>query len=206
MQKITAIQKMVEWLEIETKKAREYCDNKIGAFLPQPFITCLEKARSLAAEEPAPPADSELADDLNELCNFHEKNEVEPEHIKHNKFWIGFIRAALSRYPVVKQEKLENMPDYLDYDAGLLNDYGGGKVEWWQDYIRHELERCNDHWKEFISLHQEESLADKRDLAMAAELMRVIKMSKIIRISQPSIREIEAILNRYGYSDCRGGK
>ena len=25
------------------------------------------------------------------------------------------------------------------YDAGLLNDFGGGNVEWWQDYIRFGL-------------------------------------------------------------------
>jgi len=33
------------------------------------------------------------------------------------------------------------------YDAGLLSDYGGGNVEWWQDYLRAEIERCNDHWE-----------------------------------------------------------
>ncbi len=32
------------------------------------------------------------------------------------------------------------------YDAGLLNDYGGGNVAWWQDYIRAELERSHDHY------------------------------------------------------------
>lgn len=30
------------------------------------------------------------------------------------------------------------------YDAGLLNDYGGGNVDWWQDYIRAELGRAHD--------------------------------------------------------------
>jgi len=30
------------------------------------------------------------------------------------------------------------------YDAGLINDFGGGNVEWWQDYIRAEIERAND--------------------------------------------------------------
>ena len=30
------------------------------------------------------------------------------------------------------------------YDAGLLNDWGGGNVEWWQDYLRAEIERSND--------------------------------------------------------------
>lgn len=33
------------------------------------------------------------------------------------------------------------------YDAGLLNDYGGGKVEWWQDYIRSELSRAHDFYQ-----------------------------------------------------------
>ena len=30
------------------------------------------------------------------------------------------------------------------YDAGLLSDHGGGDVEWWQDYIRAELDRAHD--------------------------------------------------------------
>ena len=33
------------------------------------------------------------------------------------------------------------------YDAGLLNDYGGGDVEWWQNYIRDELERAHDFYQ-----------------------------------------------------------
>jgi len=34
----------------------------------------------------------------------------------------------------------------MAYDAGLLNDYGGGNVEWWQDYIRTELDRSHDYY------------------------------------------------------------
>lgn len=30
------------------------------------------------------------------------------------------------------------------YDAGLLNDFGGGDVSWWQDYIRDELARAHE--------------------------------------------------------------
>ena len=37
------------------------------------------------------------------------------------------------------------------YDAGLLSDYGGGNVEWWQDYLRAEIERCNDHYEAEIA-------------------------------------------------------
>ena len=37
-----------------------------------------------------------------------------------------------------------------DYDSGLLNDWGGGNVQWWQDYIRSEVGRCNDYWRSHI--------------------------------------------------------
>lgn len=43
--------------------------------------------------------------------------------------------------PVVPAEGL------ADYDAGLLNDFGGGNVEWWQDYLRAEIGRANEHWR-----------------------------------------------------------
>ena len=29
-----------------------------------------------------------------------------------------------------------------EYDAGILNDFGGGNVRWWHDYIRTELGRA----------------------------------------------------------------
>lgn len=37
------------------------------------------------------------------------------------------------------------------YDAGLLSDFGGGNVEWWQDYIRAELERAHDFYTEALA-------------------------------------------------------
>ena len=42
-------------------------------------------------------------------------------------------------------DKIRALPDY---DTGLLNDHGGGNVEWWQDYLRAEIDRANDHWRE----------------------------------------------------------
>jgi hypothetical protein len=36
------------------------------------------------------------------------------------------------------------------YDAGYLNDFGGGNVGWWQDYIRAELERAQDHYQQQV--------------------------------------------------------
>jgi len=37
-----------------------------------------------------------------------------------------------------------------DYDPGLLNDYGGGNVDWWMNYIRSEINSCNAYWREII--------------------------------------------------------
>lgn len=36
------------------------------------------------------------------------------------------------------------------YDAGLLNDFGGGDVDWWMDYIRAELDRAHDFYTAHI--------------------------------------------------------
>jgi hypothetical protein len=35
-----------------------------------------------------------------------------------------------------------SVPELEEYDAGALNDFGGGNVGWWQDYIRSELGRA----------------------------------------------------------------
>lgn len=35
-----------------------------------------------------------------------------------------------------------------DFDAGLLNDFGGGDVEWWHDYIRTLLGASEDYYNE----------------------------------------------------------
>ena len=47
----------------------------------------------------------------------------------------------------------QSVPDdvVLDrYDAGILNDFGGGNVEWWQDYIRAELGHAHDFYQSQI--------------------------------------------------------
>jgi len=48
------------------------------------------------------------------------------------------------------QPKAEPAP-LEEYDAGLLNDFGGGKVDWWQDYIRAELGRAFDHYQSQVA-------------------------------------------------------
>jgi hypothetical protein len=50
------------------------------------------------------------------------------------------------------------------YDAGLLGDFGGGNVDWWQDYIRAELGRAHDHYN---------AQAAARITALSAEVERL---------------------------------
>jgi len=45
---------------------------------------------------------------------------------------------------------IEDILKEPDYDCGLMNDYGGGNVEWWQDYIRTEIDKCNEYWRSVI--------------------------------------------------------
>jgi len=53
---------------------------------------------------------------------------------------------------IAEQKKAEDVSPSLpaDYDSGLLNDYGGGNVDWWQDYIREEIARCNGYWRDYF--------------------------------------------------------
>ena len=44
-----------------------------------------------------------------------------------------------------------------DYDAGLLNDFGGGDVGWWQDYLRAEIGRANDYWRDLYERERDEA-------------------------------------------------
>ena len=50
------------------------------------------------------------------------------------------------------------------YDAGLLNDYGGGDVGWWQDYLRAELGRA----EEFYRNQHDRIVAEKKRADNAA--------------------------------------
>ncbi|RAK51617.1 hypothetical protein [Phenylobacterium soli] len=54
------------------------------------------------------------------------------------------------------------------FDAGLLNDFGGGDVGWWQDYIRSLLGQAHDHYAQQAAA----LLAERRELRTALENIR----------------------------------
>lgn len=44
--------------------------------------------------------------------------------------------------------ELDESPEFQDYDPEILNDFGDGNVDWWLDYLRSEINRCNEFWRE----------------------------------------------------------
>jgi hypothetical protein len=70
------------------------------------------------------------------------------------------------------------------YDAGLLSDYGGGNVEWWQDYLRAEIERCNDHW--------EGDPTEDHNKVLASEIGKVTSMLVLsVALSRDDTKKVE---------------
>lgn len=57
-----------------------------------------------------------------------------------------------------------------EYDVGLLNDWGGGNIAWWHDYLRYEIARANSHW-----VQQTESLRAELETVRVDECMRLRK-------------------------------
>lgn len=63
-----------------------------------------------------------------------------------------------------------------EYNAGLLNDWGGGNVDWWHDYLRYEVANANSHWIEQVeNLRAERDAAELMSLALNAELAELRK-------------------------------
>jgi len=83
-----------------------------------------------------------------EVENMHGKSFNAGEWVQDGEYWLLKIRL---HQPQEQSEKVnavvEILEDIIDYDAGLMNDYGGGNVSWWFDYIRAEVERANGWWR-----------------------------------------------------------
>lgn len=69
-----------------------------------------------------------------------------PNSFDSNKYFEESVAVWNTRTPD-EQEPVA----YDDYDAGYLNDWGGGNVEWWQNYIRAEIGRANEFWRSQVT-------------------------------------------------------
>ena len=74
------------------------------------------------------------------------------------------LQAALAGKLPDHFANVRNMVELDAYDAGHLNDYGGGNVGWWHDYIRSELDRAHDFYQSQFGdgNHTEQPLAMAR--------------------------------------------
>jgi hypothetical protein len=78
-----------------------------------------------------------------------------------------------------------------DYDAGLLNDFGGGDVEWWQDYLRTEIGRANEYWREIHlqQIHAEYNIQNENERMKAG----LISIRDLVRNSQTQTQTLMKI-------------
>lgn len=67
-----------------------------------------------------------------------------------------------------------SVPELEEYDAGALNDFGGGNVGWWQDYIRSELGRAYEFYCDQLSAAQTPA-EPPADLVQDAERYRWLR-------------------------------
>lgn len=62
--------------------------------------------------------------------------------------------------------------DLDEYDAGILSDFGGGDICWWQDYIRAELARAHEFYQSQIDASPKGELESwKRGTKACAEVL-----------------------------------
>lgn len=58
-----------------------------------------------------------------------------------------------------------------DYDSGLLNDFGGGNIDWWFNYIRTEVNFCNEYWRGIIEAYLDDAL-EKEEYIMKDNVLK----------------------------------
>jgi hypothetical protein len=107
----------------------------------------LEKAGAARSHKAIAAIKQALAEPVQEPCGwqFYQDgkwhNGMETNNHRKNTEDAGFpVRDV---YPSPQQAPMS----LEEYDAGLLSDYGGGNIEWWQDYIRSELSRAYDYYQ-----------------------------------------------------------
>jgi len=89
-----------------------------------------------------------------------------------------------------------------DYDCGLINDYGGGNVEWWRNYIKAEVTRANEWWRNQV-IDGEQAL-ETEIVKLEAELAR--KGAEIAQLRKILIYQDEDFYSGAGLKGDSTGK
>lgn len=109
---------------------------------------------------------------------------------------IAILKDMDGQEPVAK----DAMPTY---DAGLLSNYGGGDVEWWQDYIRAELNRADDFYQSWWqSAHPSPSApVDIAEIIAAGKL--VVKAANEMERTLEAMDDGQFTVERDNYKNAR---
>ncbi|MCW2276331.1 hypothetical protein GJ654_18585 [Rhodoblastus acidophilus] len=67
------------------------------------------------------------------------------------RWWRSHGHVRTAENSPAQPALLADLAGLASYDAGLLSDYGGGNVEWWQDYMRAELGCAHDFYEAQLS-------------------------------------------------------
>ena len=76
-----------------------------------------------------------------------------------------------------------------EYDSGLLSDFGGGDVEWWQDYIRSEVAAANE-----FHMDQDNSKVMSDAVDVEQELIRLKDENRELKEKAKAWDNLEALV------------
>jgi hypothetical protein len=96
-----------------------------------------------------------VTEERDELKSKYRTHHDEAERITNEICRVSSVCRKLERELAAVTEQRDRLAEAArtlpDYDAGLLNDFGGGDAGWWQDYIRAEIGRANEYYREALA-------------------------------------------------------
>lgn len=133
---MTAVKDRIRWLSRSLLRAEELLSVKIDALSLKAgdLVLCRTSTAPISEER------TRLFDAVRRLSGVDDVRFIVMQDT---------YELSVASDKVLSSLGLMRKPVSLDaYDAGHLNDHGGGNVGWWQDYIRSELERAHDFYQE----------------------------------------------------------
>lgn len=118
----------------------------------------------------------EVGDHVHLTCSDGRETDRIISHIQRGYGLPGGLCVLSYRADLAAPSAPVEVAGLVDYDAGLLNDYGGGDTDWWMDYLRAEIGRANEFWRVQVeSLHAASAAKDAeiaKQTARAGNLAR----------------------------------
>ncbi|MEL6095865.1 hypothetical protein AAGG42_08240 [Stenotrophomonas maltophilia] len=137
--------------EIQTENGPLKCSLAVYAEWQknEEYIARLEEELKSARQQVGEPVVT--AEMLAAADKYHDSDEYRSGNFSDSHTNAACYRAMAAAAPPAQAVDLGLQLDR--YDAGLLGNGGGGDVNWWQDYIRAELDRAHEFYQEQADAH-----------------------------------------------------